>query len=256
MFIADAEKGFYLPADTPLHTLEPRLKMFFCLLLVMLSFAAADWLQLALPTAALVFSLWLCRTVAGRAWKVCLMLRWLLLFTLLMHLFFSPGRTFWGVSWLSLDGLLMGFLVCAQMLVAVLASALLAITTSADNLARTLGWYLKPLQTLGFRVDEWQRLMLLSMHFLPVVQDEVRSTRAVSSDLVGQDEQRKVWTCRLQLLLHRLIDRGDKVAHSIVAEEGPSTALEPLPPLWPLSFADTLFSVAMLLLLLATWITG
>jgi len=256
MMIAAAENGLYRPADTPLHTLDPRLKVAFCLLLVMLSFAAANWVQLALPATVVGVSLWLCRAVTGRVWKLCLMLRWLLLFTLLMHLLFSPGRTLFGVSWLSLDGLLLGSLVCSQMIVAVLASALLALTTSAESLATTLGWYLKPLHYLGFKVAEWQRLMLLSLHFLPVVQEEARSARAITPNFSGRSEAAEARIGRLRQFLHRMIDRGDEVAQGLVADEGPCTELEPLPPLWPLSFADSLFLVAMVLLLLTTWIAG
>ena len=41
-----------------------------------------------------------------------------LLFTLMLHLLFSPGRTLFGTCWLSYDGLLTGLRVAMELLLA------------------------------------------------------------------------------------------------------------------------------------------
>lgn len=245
-----------------MHRLDPRVKVLACLFLVMSSFAASGWLQLLPLLCSILMTFMLVPSLTGSAWRLCWMLRWLLLFTLLMHVFFSPGRTLWGVSWLSLDGFLMGSLVCVQMLLAVILSAFLAITTSTESLSGTFGWFVKPLQWLGFNTDEWQKILLLTMDFIPVVQAEIRVAANSGADAsVEHPPQRArgrwaLWMDKLQSLLSRLVDRGDKVAHQLAANGDSFTRPAELTPLLPMALADQIFSFAILLLIASYWLIG
>ncbi|MCK4507136.1 MAG: hypothetical protein KAU27_01245 [Desulfuromonadales bacterium] len=245
-----------------MHKLDPRVKVLSCLLLVVLAFAATGWAQLftLIVSASIVF--WLVPALTSSTWRLCWLLRWLLLFTLLMHLFFSPGRTLWGLSWLSLDGLLMGVFVSVQMLLAIIVSALLAITTSTKSLAGTFGWFVQPLQWMGCRTEEWQKLLLLTMDFIPVVQTEIRRTSkpesACSADSMQATKVSRwsVWAQKLQDLLARLVDRGDTVAHRIAANEDTCHLPAALTPLLPLALLDQLFSLVVALVITCYWLAG
>ncbi len=260
--ITTTENGLYQQGQTFLHRLDPRVKVLSCLLMVVLAFAAAGWLQLFALVVMASIAVWTISPLSYSVWRICWMLRWILLFTLLMHLLMSPGRTLWGTSWLSLDGLLMGFFVCVQMLLAIVVSALLAVTTSTETLARTFGWFVKPLHWLGCRTGEWQKMLLLTMDFIPVVQEEIRVSSA--SDVGNHAENTQtnrmgrwsVWMQKLQGLLSRLVDRGDTIAHRI-AEDGDSCYLPAeLSPLVPMALLDQLFSMAITLLVICYWLAG
>ena len=86
------------PAATPLHRADARLKLLVCGGLAILAFAAGSWPRLAVAGAALVALAAAAR--CGPAWMLRTLwpLRWLLLFTLLLHLLLSPGYTLFGVS--------------------------------------------------------------------------------------------------------------------------------------------------------------
>lgn len=259
---AATDNGLYHAGQTLLHRLDPRVKVVSCLLLLALTFAATGWTQLFPLLVTVALAVWLVFPQADSIWRVCWRLRWLLLFTLLMHLLFSSGRTLWGVRWLSLDGLLTGFFVCTQMLMAIVASALLAGTTSTETLSRAFGWFVQPLQWLGCKTEEWQKLLLLSMDFIPVVQEEIQacSTSAVGNHADATSNTRGgrwfAWRQKLHGLLWRLMDRGDAIAQRVAGDEAPLRLPVALSPLLPLTLHDQLFALLIALVAVCYWFAG
>jgi energy-coupling factor transport system permease protein len=204
-------------AASLLHRVDPRLKLLGCGVLATLAFAAATWPPLAV-TALAVAGL---AALAGRGpgWLLSTLwpLRWLLLFSLLLHLLLSPGHTLFGVAWLSRDGLLRGLLVCAQLSVAYLAATLLTQTTPVELTARACGWLLAPLRRCGCSVHRWEELMTLVLRFFPMLRDEARAT-AVSGD-AGWVARIGAWEERLLPLIDRLVERADRLARQVAAGE-------------------------------------
>ncbi len=234
--------------NSPLHQLDPRLKLVVCLLLVMATFAATGWgrfLVSALAAAALIQS--------GHAWNRRLLrsiirFRWFFLVSLLLHLLLSPGHTLFGLAWLSRDGLLTGLLVCGQMVVAISTATLLAQTTSPEHLARTCGWFLTPLGLLGCRVHEWEEILLLSLNFLPVLHEEVIASApargATSSRGVAPEGIRfrvSQWNQHLTDALERLVLRADAMASEIVKGDIALAASASLGPLSAMDFLTLLY---------------
>ena len=257
MWIADSEKGLYQPGCSQLHELDPRLKVAACLIFVILTFTAQGWASLALVALAISCAASLARLPLYRLAMACWRLRWLLLLTLLMHLFLTPGRTLFGLDWLSLDGLLQGLLVDAQILLALLSALLLAMTTSMESLAAAFGWFLAPLRILGFQVDAWQELFLRSLQFLPIVRDEARGIDPVENAAdAGRGSRWNAWAVRLEGFILRLVERGDALARTIASGDSAGEAIKALPPLFPLAAREKLCGLLLVLLILLCRMTG
>lgn len=257
--IAVTENGLYQSGQTLLHRLDPRVKVLSSLLLVVLAFAATDWIRLFALVATVAIILCLTSPLLNPVLRLCWMLRWFLLFNLLMHLLLSPGRTLWGLSWLSFDGLLMGTFVCVQVLLATVSAALLAMTTSTETLTRTFGWFVQPLQWLGCKTEEWQKILLLTMDFIPVVQEEIHASR--SSGVEPHAESAKVgrwsvWMQTLQDFLLRLVNRGDAIAYRLATSEDTMPLPKELPPFMPMALRDQLFSLVFTLVIICYWLAG
>jgi energy-coupling factor transport system permease protein len=260
--IASTETGLYQQAETILHRLDPRVKVLSCLVLVVLSFGAAGWMQLLSVSTIIALAAWSIKPHSQRIFRFFWLLRWFFLFTFLLHLFLSPGRTLWGLSWLSFDGLLSGSFVCLQMLLAVAASALLGITTTTQSLALAFAWFVRPLRWVGCRTDEWQKILLLAMDFVPVVQEEIRASsqeEIQTADAVPHAASQgrfAAWGKRLHDLIFRLIARGDEIAHRLALDD--AAALRPmvLPAFLPMALLDQLFSIAVCLVILSYWLVG
>jgi energy-coupling factor transport system permease protein len=256
------EQGLYISGESLLHRLDPRVKVLSCLLLVVLAFAATDWPRLFTLVVTVAIILWLTSPLLNSVLRLCWMLRWFLLFTLLMHLLLSPGRTLWGSSWLSLDGLLMGTFVCVQMLLAIMTAALLAMTTSTEKLTGTFGWFVQPLQWLGCKTEEWQKILLLTMNFIPVVQEEIHASRAPGAGQHAESAQSakvgrwSAWVQALQGFLLRLVNRGDAIAYRVAAGEDTMPLPKELPPFMPMALRDQLFSLVFTLAVICYWLAG
>lgn len=260
--VASTETGLYRQAGTLLHRADPRLKIFSCLLLVVLSFSASAWMQLLPLFSILAIAAWSVRPFSRQILRVFRMLRWLLLFSLLMHLFFSPGRTLWGLSWLSFDGLLTGTFVCLQILLAVTVSALLGITTSTASLSLAFGWLVQPLALLGCRTDAWQKIMAQAIDFIPLVHAEIsasaKAEEATSdkySPVIKQDRLH-AWGKSLHNLIFRLIDRGDEIAYRLAADDESVLEQQCLQAFLPMTFLDQLIVVIVFLVTLSYGLMG
>jgi energy-coupling factor transport system permease protein len=260
--IASPETGLYSQAETTLHRVDPRLKVFACLLLVALSFSASTWVAL-LPVLATVA----CAAISVRPFSIKIlrllwMMRWLLLFTLLLHLFFSSGRTLWGLSWLSFDGFLLGTFVCLKVSLAVALSTLLGITTSTLDLSLAFGWFVRPLGLLGFPTTEWQKILLQALDFIPLVHTEIRSSTQVKVEAADHHSPEvtqgrfHTWGKTLHHLVFRLVDRGDEIACRMALEGETTAGARRLSVLLPMALLDQLFVLTLCLVILAYWLVG
>jgi energy-coupling factor transport system permease protein len=226
-----------------------------------LIFAASDWIQLAM---LLVVAAGALLVISPHVWlvlRVCSMLRWLLLFTLLMHLLLSPGRTLWGLSWLSLDGLCLGFFVCVQIALAATTTTILAITTRIEDLSAAFGWFVKPLSLLGCRTDDWQKIVLLALGFIPVVREEMHLSVRSKADWSAVRDQRwrdrwSAFSTKMKAFTERMLIRGDTMAHQIAASDNSCRTPSALLPIWPLSLPDRCIVAAMMLIMTGYWFTG
>lgn len=241
--------------------LDPRIKMISTLALVVVTFAAADWAQLAVLFVVAAAALLIISAHVWLALRICLTLRWLLLFTLLMHLLLSSGRTLWGLGWLSLDGLQLGGFVCLQIMLAALFTTTLAITTPIESLAAAFGWLVRPLALVGCRTDDWQRILLLALGFLPVVHEEITVSGPGDATAVGQRwwDLKGRWllfAARTESFVERMLTRGDRMACQLAAGDGVSHNPPGLPSLLPLPLLDRYLVIAMMLFIVGYWLAG
>jgi energy-coupling factor transport system permease protein len=245
--IDDITLGRYEPRESILHRLDPRLKLCGLPPLVIAVFAGHNPLRLGI-LALLAIVLILLSGIGWRTWwRGLWMLRWLFLFTLLLHLFLSPGRTLLGVAWLSYDGLLRGTLVCSQLAIAVLFSSLLTLTTSPREVAGACASLLSPLERFGFSVRDTAMLLLLVLHFVPILREETiglfeRSRENGIDPSQGPLIARGLAVGRMTApLLLRLVDRADALAESVAAGDEVIEGGVELKPFWPLRSLDLTF---------------
>lgn len=235
----DLMLGRYVPGDSPLHRLDARFKLGVLPLFAVASFAT----DVPARLAALAFCFITLFILSGLPWRLASRslrsLRWLLLFTLLLHLFLTPGRTLFGLELLSYDGFLRGLTVCVQLLLAMAFSSLLTLTSSVEALAAAVAALLLPLRRLGLPVAEPIRLGQLVLRFIPLLREEavlqVAAFRARGEAFGrGSPAARGRLAARmLAPLILGLVDRADALARESAAAgasaEIPGTAFDPSP---------------------------
>lgn len=223
--LRDITLGRYTPGDSFVHRLDPRLKLVGLPLLTITAFAMPSTgrlLLLFLVAGCLILA---SRLPAADWWRGVRLLRWLFLFSLLLHLFFSPGRTLFGLPWLSLDGLVLGIQVCWQLLLAFLFASILSLTTSPGQLASAITALLEPLRRFGLPVERLSQTMHLVLYFIPVLREEALAVVDAEPGLAG-DMARGPLLARgkaagklVEPLVMRLADRADELACRLAAGE-------------------------------------
>jgi energy-coupling factor transport system permease protein len=232
----DITLGRYIAGSSLLHRLDPRVKLIAVPLLIIASFARPGMGRLE-GLAVFAAGLILLSGIGWRTWwRGLWIFRWLFLFTVLLHLCLSPGRTLWGQTWLSLDGLLHGLEVCSQLALAVIFSSLLTLTTTPHELAAAFACLFSPLGRFGFPVQEATMLLLLVLHFIPILREEATRTFARGRE-EGLDLSRGTLLERgralgrmISPLVLSLVERADRIALAVAAGEdvvGQPMALKP-----------------------------
>ncbi len=251
----DLTLGQYLQGRSPLHRLDPRLKLAGTLLLIVAVFSGAHPLRLLVLGATALVLAALSGVPPRRWWRGLRALRYLFLFTVVLHLFFSPGRTLLGVEWLSHDGLLRGLAASFQLALALFFSSLLTFTTRSEEIAAAFHRLCSPLSRLKVPVEEGSRLALLILHFIPILREEAATV--VPARREGGDEATlggRIGALKTTIppLVLRLVDRADALAHACARGEkipGEQIALPPLRAAGLLSMAG-LGAFALLIILL------
>ena len=167
--------GMYVSADSPLHRLDPRVKMGASLLLMALPFAAPS---LASSLLLLVFVIALALLASAPLVGLLRTLTtvfWIGFIMFFFYLFTTPGQPLIvvgnvAVTW---EGILAGGTQIYRVCLLVIIAALLTFTTSPAQLAHGLEAMLAPLARLGLPVRELAMVLTIALRFVPTLFDEV-----------------------------------------------------------------------------------
>lgn len=218
--LEDLLLGRYVPGQSLLHRFDIRLKLILIFSLIVAAFASVHVGALSALTVLALLLARGCGLPKGSWWRGLLIFRWLFLFTLLLHVLFSPGRTLFGMAFLSHDGLLHGLRVIWQLALAVVLSSVLTLTSSPVALARGMTALAEPLQVLRVPVARAGDFLLLILHFLPLLRDELAHARAAGGTRPsGLSVRLRLVRDSLAPLLMRLADRAEDMAQALARGE-------------------------------------
>jgi energy-coupling factor transport system permease protein len=164
-----ARTSFFMPGDSWLHRLDPRVKLWFALAVVALSLAASDLALLAGVLLATQAALLLGRVPPGRLGRVWLSLTPLLLVILILQPLLASGgvaQRVWQIGPLRLTdaGLLSGARYALRLSAAAFAAALPVFTTPVSALVRAL-------QKMGLPY-RWGMVIGLALRYLATLRDQ------------------------------------------------------------------------------------
>ena len=171
----DIQIGRYLPGDSFLHRMDPRVKivlLFFFLLLIFFVENAAGFAVLGVCVAALMLCSQVPLTMQLRSVRPIL---WIVLFTFAVHLFMTPGTEAFrlGIFTATWEGAERGAYIGLRLILLILLSTLLTLTTSPLRLTDGLEALLSPLRRVGVPVHELAMMMTIALRFVPTLLEEL-----------------------------------------------------------------------------------
>ena len=166
--------GQYYQADSPLHALDPRVKLICTLAYIVILFFADSYYAYALA-AGFLFALILVSTVPFslvlRGMRAVLML---MLITVLFNLFLTPGEElvrFW-IFRITREGAETALRMALRLFLLVLASSIMTLTTTPNKLTDALERVMRPLKIIRVPVHEIAMMMSIALRFIPILAEE------------------------------------------------------------------------------------
>ena len=171
----DITIGQYLAVETPLHRVDPRLKVVAVLVGIVMVFVCGGWALLALG-GFLVAALLLLRLPLLPLFKSLKSVWVIVLVTFLLQMFLTPGQVVWRLGFLNVTdtGLYNGAVFSGRVLLLVVLLGALTMTTPPLKLADGLQWLLRPLKYLKVPVARVTTVVSIALMFIPNILEQSR----------------------------------------------------------------------------------
>lgn len=172
--LRDITIGQYYSADSVIHSLDPRVKLFGVLLFIISLFTFGNIFSYCLATIILIVVI----TVSKIPFKYVIRglkpLLILLLFTTVLNLFTTKGEVFihiWKLS-ITKEGIFLAVHIFVRLMYLIIASSLLTLTTTPTRLTDAMEKVMRPLNKINVPVHEVAMMMSIALRFIPILVDE------------------------------------------------------------------------------------
>ena len=101
-------------------------------------------------------------------------LRWIIIFTFVINVFFLPGDPIWSFGFIKIteQGISQAIFMALRLIFLVLGTSMLTLTTSPMDLTDGIERLLNPFNKIGLPVHELAMMMTISLRFIPTLLDE------------------------------------------------------------------------------------
>ena len=172
--LRDITLGQYYPADSVIHKLDPRTKLFATLLFIISVFSFDGIVGFIVMTAFLFGVIALSKVPLSFMLRGLKAIMILLVIAGLFNLFLTPGQVLWSI-WkihITREGLRNAVLMTIRMVYLIMGSSVMTLTTTPNQLTDGLEKALKPLQKINVSVHEIAMMMSIALRFIPILIEE------------------------------------------------------------------------------------
>lgn len=173
--IRDITIGQYYPAESPVHKLDPRVKLFTTLIYIIALFCFKGVLGLVIITAALAAAIRLSKVPFSFMVKGLKAIVVLLLITATFNLLLTPGDVTlwkWGVFQISDSGIKNAVVMVIRLIYLIVGTSLMTLTTTPNQLTDGLEKSLAPLAKINVPVHAIAMMMSIALRFIPILIEE------------------------------------------------------------------------------------
>ena len=173
--IRDITIGQYYPAESIVHRLDPRVKLFGTMLFLITVFSFQGIAGLLLITLFLAAVIRLSKVPFGYMVKGLRAILVLMILTAFFNLFFtSSPNVVWEWKWLHIteEGIETAVKMILRLIYLILGTSLMTLTTTPYELTDGLEKALRPLQAVHVPVHEIAMMMAIALRFIPILIEE------------------------------------------------------------------------------------
>ncbi|MDO1604527.1 energy-coupling factor transporter transmembrane protein EcfT [Lactobacillus sp. YT155] len=167
--------GRYIPGNSIIHNLDPRAKFIGTFYFIGIIFLANSWYTYLPLFLFVLFALKLSNVPMSFFFKGLRPLMWLILFTVILQVFFTPGEQIfwqWWIFSLSWQSIINGTYIFVRFVLIVFFSTLLTLTTTPVELSDAIEAVMKPLKVVRFPVTQVALMLSIALRFVPQLMDQ------------------------------------------------------------------------------------
>ena len=168
--------GRYYRVSSPIHDLDPRVKLVACVIVMITMMLIDSWIAIAVWSILLIAAVVMARIPLQLFVRNLRAFLWLFSITIVLHGFTNsttPHFKMWGFS-VSLPGLIVGGQYAAKLMLLIVIASLLSFTALPIDLTDGLARLLKLFKRLKFPVHEFAFMVALALRFVPTIIDEAQ----------------------------------------------------------------------------------
>ncbi|CEI74401.1 MULTISPECIES: energy-coupling factor transporter transmembrane component T family protein [Romboutsia] len=172
--LKDITIGQYYPVNSVIHKLDARVKLIATFIFMISLFIINKFWPYAIVLLALVAIIKSSKLPGKYILKGLKPLRWIIIFTFVINVFFLPGDVIWSFGFLRItsQGLEQAIFMAIRLIFLVVGTSLLTLTTTPMDLTDGIERLLNPLNKVGFPVHELAMMMTIALRFIPTLLDE------------------------------------------------------------------------------------
>lgn len=172
--LKDITIGQYYPANSCIHKLDSITKLVATIVFMISLFIVNKFWPYLIVVAVLFAVIKMSQIPLKYIIKGIKPLRWIILFTFVINIFFLPGEVIWKFGFLTLtrQGIKQAIFMSIRLIFLVVGTSLLTLTTSPIQLTDGIERALNPLKKIGMPVHELAMMMTIALRFIPTLLDE------------------------------------------------------------------------------------
>ncbi len=217
--------GQYYPTSSFIHNLDPRIKILFTFVYIILLFVIDNiWGYLA-AFIVLVTLLIVSKIPFRYAIKGLKAIIFIILITVALNMFMTPGDVVWHWSFMQItkQGIQIAVMMAVRLVFLVIGTSLLTLTTSPIDLTDGLEFYLRHIPFVKKYAHELSMMMSIALRFIPTLMDEThkiikaQKARGAQFDTGNLIDRAKAMVMILVPLFVSAFRRADELATAMEA---------------------------------------
>lgn len=172
--IRDITLGQYYSVDSPVHRLDPRVKILAAFAFIIDLFIVRSFIGFAICAGALALTVLASKVPLKFILRGLKPILFILLFTFFLNIFMVPGHVIWKMGFLQVttEGIAMAAFMSVRLILLIIGSSMLTLTTTPLQLTDGLEVLLSPLKIIKVPTHELAMTMSIALRFIPTLLEE------------------------------------------------------------------------------------
>ena len=172
--LRDITLGQYYAVDSPIHRLDPRVKIIAAVIYIIELFLVKTFVGFAICFGALAIVVAVAKVPVRYILRGLKPVLLILFFTFFLNMFMIPGTVIWRLGFLkvTLEGLTTAAFMSIRLILLIIGSSMLTLTTTPLELTDGLEKLFVPLRIIKVPTHELAMTMSIALRFIPTLLEE------------------------------------------------------------------------------------